>query len=992
MKKVLLLLTIALFCCAQSLASVTLVLTNATQYYPYGTVSYSIYDCSTGNVLQNQSATYGSVTNGVQIITLAGGSSSCTNNEWIIYGGVPAWVTNNILEGASNSILLYVDQSLNNSVQTVYTSTWDPLHNVYILTTNTINPAAWRYGYSTNYFGFTNTPGVYSTVYSSVWNPGTYRYELQTNYVRLFNNRKVITITYNSPPVSPQYGLPIATNFTISIPQNSSLAVDVLAHVMDTNRVTPVIFGVVATNGTAFNQTSNVLYTATPNFVGTDLVNYVVADITGLYTNGSFTVIITNQAPTVGSLPTISMPRFTSTSLDLTPYLIDPAGYALTLTKLKFELGSASANGLVLTLNEVTNILSTSNMIFSTYNGFTYVTNNIRVTTVDQAPIATNFVATTLRDTPITVHPLNFSFDPDGDALSLVGYTSTNNCTAVMSGNNLIVTPATGSFFPGSLNYQISDGYVTSSGSITLIVGALSPQLTNSSFTIHKLVTTNYPVLFYAYSPYSLPLTIYQVFPTNCTAMVVNTNVQILCSSVGSASVGCVLTDGAGHFGAGVINVTVNDPLQTTNFIVSTMVNNPANVNFVANSFSTAGDTIKVSSYGSPAGGAFSGDPNSSLTFTPLLNTTSTNTVNYTVYTDGGAVTANGTLTLTVTDVPPVVVNQSLSVLRDGKGTNFPLLAASSPTSLPLTVSLGAATHGTATTDGNQIKFVPTSEYIGGATVGYTVSDTLGKSTTGTLTVTVTNSHSLIASNFNPNAQFAVGWIPNIPMPIPTAITSISAWPYINFPVPIAPLTQVWSPDGFPVTLSSITPITNCTPVIDGTGTNIDYVLTNANSTAVINYTVSDGLNSASGTISIPAGITCPVVTNWSNNLHNNFSGSVTIYGYGLSQNAHLMLLQPPGTSSYYWQHSGPSFSYSWYYPGIYAGFGSCPPVLSGQSLTWPGTGCHAAIQVISSPQWTTLTPPDGTGVFPNFGNVSLIMTDDSGFYQVLTNHFVPLP
>jgi hypothetical protein len=95
---------------------------------------------------------------------------------------------------------------------------------------------------------------------------------------------------------------------------------------------------------------------------------------------------------------------------------------------------------------------------------------------VNDPPVAVNDVTNTVEDVSVTIQALANDSDVDGDTLSLTSVSPTNG-TAVISGTNVVFTPATNFFGTATIGYSISDGNGGSASAlITVIVTGTQPQ------------------------------------------------------------------------------------------------------------------------------------------------------------------------------------------------------------------------------------------------------------------------------------------------------------------------------------------------------------------------------------------------------------------------------------------------------------------------------------------------------------------------------------
>ena len=128
------------------------------------------------------------------------------------------------------------------------------------------------------------------------------------------------------------------------------------------------------------------------------------------------------------------------------------------------------------------------------------------------------------------------------------------------------------------------------------------------------------------------------------------------------------------------------------------------------------------------------------ITFIPATNFVGTVTIGYTVMDDIGD-TNSSTMTETVTNIPPLANPDTYTVAKNSITNLFsPLtndvLETSGGTLKLISVN---PTNGTATISGNQVLFTPTTNFVGTATIGYTITDNIGGTNTSLITANVVN-------------------------------------------------------------------------------------------------------------------------------------------------------------------------------------------------------------------------------------------------------------
>jgi uncharacterized repeat protein (TIGR01451 family) len=421
------------------------------------------------------------------------------------------------------------------------------------------------------------------------------------------------------------------------------------------------LVNVSTTNGTAAISGTNVLFTPASNYVGTVTVNYLVTDTVG-GTNSSFITILVTNAPPTANAQSVVTPENTATAITLTG--TDPNHLALT-----YAIVTGPANGTLFGLN--TNTGTVTYQPGTNYNGldsFTFrvsdgqgesapaiVSITVTATTAtNQPPVANpDFYAIT-ENTTNTFNPLaNDQVRSVGGVLSLVALNPTNG-TAMISGTNVVFTPAVNFRGTATIGYTITDGLGGSSASlISVTVTNISPLALADQYGIIENTTNVFAVL------------------TNDQALTPGGTLQIISATA---------TNG---------NVTI------------------------------------------------SGGTN--LLFVPAINFLGVARIDYTI-TDSVGGTNSTTATIVVTNLPPLANPDFYSMGKNSTNTLAPLtndLVRTPGGSLSIVAV--TPTNGTATINGTNLLFTPSVNFVGAATIGYTITDNIGGTNFSLVTVTVTN-------------------------------------------------------------------------------------------------------------------------------------------------------------------------------------------------------------------------------------------------------------
>jgi hypothetical protein len=169
-------------------------------------------------------------------------------------------------------------------------------------------------------------------------------------------------------------------------------------------------------------------------------------------------------------------------------------------------------------------------------------------------------------------------------------------------------------------------------------------------------------------------------------------------------------------------------------------------INVTANDTDADGDTLTVTAASTSTGSVSPSGGN--VSYTPPPNFSGQATINYTIN-DGTGRTDSATVTVTVTgeNDPPVANNDVASVPEDSVSNVINVTANDTdPDGDTLTVSAASTATGAVSPSGGNVIYAPPLNFVGQATINYTITDGNGGSDSAIVTVTVTN------QNDSPNA------------------------------------------------------------------------------------------------------------------------------------------------------------------------------------------------------------------------------------------------
>jgi hypothetical protein len=282
----------------------------------------------------------------------------------------------------------------------------------------------------------------------------------------------------------------------------------------------------------------------------------------------------------------------------------------------------------------------------------------------NSAPVAVADTASTVAGTPVTTLVLSNDSDADGDAFTIISAAPTAaNGTVSCTASDCTYTPNSGFFGSDSYSYTISDP-AGAQASATVTVTVQGPPVAvddTASTPSNTPVTTN--VLSNDSDPESGALSI--------TSFTQGSNGTVSCTAPN-----CTYTPNANFSGTDSYTYTISDPTALTDTATvtvtvsnqppvavddtaSTPSNTPVTTNVVANDTDPESGALSIQSFTQGSNGTVSCTvPN--CTYTPNANFSGTDSYTYTI-SDPGGLTDVATVTVTVSNQPPVAVDDTAS-------------------------------------------------------------------------------------------------------------------------------------------------------------------------------------------------------------------------------------------------------------------------------------------------------------------------------------------
>lgn len=641
--------------------------------------------------------------------------------------------------------------------------------------------------------------------------------------------------------------------------------------------------------GTLSVQPDGALLRFTPpaGFVGVQILQYTVSDGHGGSATAAVTVTVLPVAlppvavPDVYTVPTDSP----QTTLAVLANDVDGAGGGLTIESAAsvatIPPGSAGTVEIVdnaLDYTPPAGFTGAESLQYTIVdaNGATATTTVlITIAPITAPPIAAPDAFAVAPDSTVALDVLANDIDLSGTGLSLTEVSSLatvppgNAGTFVIEGDHVLYTPAAGFIGVETAQYTVTSGTgQTATGAVTIVVAPLVSALPPVAIADAAMVSMNatastIPVLANDIDTSGTGLAVTAVERLGAlppvTADSIDTDGTVVTYTPAPAYSGLVtllytITDGNGHTSTAPIVITVSGaalpPIAVADIVTIQQDSAPINIAALSNDIDVTSTGLDITSVSAittlppgQTGTSVVAADGQSIIYQPLAGFTGIETLNYGV-TDGNGGTSTGVITILVQPaalaVPPLAIPDVATVAQDSGATLIDVLANDlSPSGSALTLSnvspllsLPDATH-TVAVNSNKVSFTPAAGFVGIVTLQYTVSD--GTNTaTGTVAVTV-----------QPSALTS----PPVALPDIATVAQDSGATLIDV------VANDISPTGAALTVTDVSPLLSlpdAAHTVGVSGNQVSFTPAPAFAGIVtLQYTVSDGTNTATGTVAI---------------------------------------------------------------------------------------------------------------------------------------------
>ena len=544
---------------------------------------------------------------------------------------------------------------------------------------------------------------------------------------------------------------PIVNDIHVDMTQGNSSSTNVIDHVIDEENDNISIVSVdQPQHGTANFQGNTVTYTPDPSYAGTDEVTYHVTDHNTHIVAGKINYTITTIPP-IAVNDHKELLEHASISFNPLDNDSDPNNDIIHVKSIgQPQHGTATLNNDIITYTGEMGYIGEDVLEYTIEDnygatdtaiiGFTLLKRN-------EAPVAHNWQAVLTQGTSVVVDPTlnDTDGDPD-DILTISSITQPSHGVAIVNGNDVTYTPDPSYAGSDEVTYVVSDGHGhTSTAKINYTITTLPPLAREDSISLIENETITFSPVANDTDPNGDPIHISSITQPNHGVATFNGN-------------SITYTPTPGFFGTDSMEYHIEDNYGATDYTTVDIVVIRANRPPVAHDWTIVmlqgssvtvdptendtdidiNDNLVITAITDPDHGVISRVGNN-VTYTPDASYAGYDEVTYTL-SDGHGHTDTAKIKITVNTHAPVAYNDSVTLMENSSKTFNPIGNDVDEDGDPLSIkSIDTPEHGTATYNGNQITYTPTTGYSGSDYLDYIVTDNHGSEATARVTFTIVN-------------------------------------------------------------------------------------------------------------------------------------------------------------------------------------------------------------------------------------------------------------
>ncbi|MFK7918992.1 MAG: Ig-like domain-containing protein [Ilumatobacter sp.] len=686
---------------------------------------------------------------------------------------------------------------------------------------------------------------------------GAFRCTYEVTNSQNLRDSAAIIISVREPLVTNE--APRASNDSLNLSVGDTESIDVTENDTDPDGDSSAL-RVISSTTPSFGSTSragNVITFVAGDETGVATITYKVEDTEGAVATGRLQVIVT-EAENVAPIAREDIRQIEGpgqpTTFSVLVNDVDPdnttGGLSVTSATLVSGDGSLALAGSNVTIVPDPEFVGAliANYTIADGGGLTS-SSTVTLTVTEPAnrpPTAVDDSASVANGSSVSVSVLQNDSDPDGDPLvvSITSGPDANLGTATLNGNQINFRARPGQAGTASIGYQISDGELTNTATLRIIVATCqaSQPVAQDAF-----LTTGHQ----------------QPIAVNLNDFSANGQVINVAGPPGYS--GGVYSPPAGENGnvtitysvrneceqetSGVITIDVNQSPTSQN--ISRTVGRGESFEVSTSALGSDDETLQITgSSGAP--GWVTSNPGGLQIDVPGDAAFQTYSWTTTIA-DPGGLTASANVSVTVSNVGPIARNDSIDA-SDGTGTTDLLAndedpdgASLSIQSIPESVSFDGGGTGAITRSGGQVT-VTTTDGVGSASFTYTVSDDAGAiSNTATVTVTGPSVATTTTTTTTTTSTTTTTTLPGANTAPEANDQSVS----VTVASPTTLVLDVDDADGDPLTVIELVAPGALSVSVSGTTITITAA---SSGTFPITYRVNDGTdNSPTATVTVTA-------------------------------------------------------------------------------------------------------------------------------------------
>ena len=482
-----------------------------------------------------------------------------------------------------------------------------------------------------------------------------------------------LTIDVTAPPVNHA---PVAVDDAVPTDEDTPVVIDVLTNDTDADG-DPLSIGSygTASHGTVvLNADGTFTYVPDENCNGADEFSYTVTD--GTAPSNTATVHITidpvNDAPVAHDGTVHNVSENSTVSATLANLVSDADGDTLTLEVVdQPELGSVTFvtnTGFFYYAPPEVGTATTTTFTYRAFDGTDYsntATVTIEFVNTNDAPTTTDDDLNTDEDTPLLITPntlLANDTDPENDPLTITTVSNPGHGTLTTNTDGTYTyTPTTNYNGDDSFTYTVSDGTLTSQGTVHLTINPINDAPVAHDGTVHNVsenstVSATLANLVSDADGDTLTLEVVDQPELGSVTFVTNTGFFYYAPpEVGTATTTTFTYrafDGTDYSNTATVTiefVNTNDAPTATDDTATTDEDTPVVIDVLANDTDPENNTLSVGWFSHGAHGTVTRNADGTLTYSPDENYSGTDEFSYT--TADGALDAEATVHITINPV-----------------------------------------------------------------------------------------------------------------------------------------------------------------------------------------------------------------------------------------------------------------------------------------------------------------------------------------------------